>query len=239
MSGPAVLVTRAEPGASETAVRLREMGLRAIVSPALELRAVSPPPPLALEGAAGLVLSSANGVRFFAERSDQRDLVAWVVGPATEAAARAAGFTDIRSADGNANDLHDLIVSKASPDAGRLIHVANAEAAGDLVARLGQSGFEVDFAPLYEPVRALALTEPAKMALAAGRIAAILIHSAKGAEAFARLAGGRDFATVWLVAVSEKASEPLQSLDWAGTRIADKPNEDALLAALSGALTSP
>lgn len=229
-----ILVTRAEPGASETAARLTALGLFPVLSPALEIVATGRMPDAEMDGAAGLIFTSANGVRFFAEASARRDLPAWCVGPATSAAARQAGFDEVRNADGDADALFQAII--AAPDAGPLVHVANAHAAGELAARLEREGREVRFCPLYETVPARTLKPAAVTALKSGEIAAILFHSARGAEAFAELAAGYDVSHTAFIAVSAKALSPTLVLKPGFTAIAAQPNEDRLLAALHTAL---
>lgn len=236
MSRPGVLVTRAEPGCGETAARLAEMGYRPLASPALGLEPVDPPPPLPAGPLAGLVFTSANGVRAYAERAGDRSPRAWCVGPATLEAARKAGFGDAVSAEGAGDDLADLIIETANPTAGPLLHVANAAAGGQLAARLRQAGFTAHFAGLYHPVPATGFTREAETALRLGGVAAVLFHSAKGAEAFAPLAAGHDLTGTAAVAVSEKALDPVRRLDWQATASAARPNETALLAALAAAL---
>ena len=85
-----VIVTRAEPGASETMARLKTMGLQGISSPMLELAPLDVALP-DLSGIAHLVFTSANGVEhffdyFFKAFCDVRDLGSVrfaAVGPAT------------------------------------------------------------------------------------------------------------------------------------------------------------
>lgn len=231
---PRILVTRAEPGASETAMRVSALGLDPILSPALEIVATGHTPHSAIDGAAGLIFTSANGVRFFAEASLRRDLPTWCVGLATSEAAEEAGFADVRNADGDADTLFEVIA--AAPDAGPLVHVANAHAAGELAARLAGAGREVRFCPLYETVPAKALPPAAAAALKSGAVAAVLFHSARGAAAFAALAKDFDLSRTAFVAVSGKALAPALSLRPGRTAIADRPNEDRLLAALHTAL---
>lgn len=232
----AVLITRAEPGASETAARLEAMFYLPLVSPALDIVSTGASPDAALYGAAGLIFTSANGVRFFAAASDRRDLTAWCVGPATSEAAVEAGFSDIRHADGDAGDLFDLIA--AAPDTGPLVHLANAHAAGDLAARLQSIGREVRFCALYDTVPASSLTPDAEAALAEGRVSAVLIHSAKGARAFAALAFHHDLSRTALVGLSQKALAPAATVEAGQRLVAERPNEDSLLAALHTALAA-
>ena len=233
-----ILVTRAQPGADETAEALRRRGHHPIVSPALTLAPVAPAPEFTLSGLQGLLFTSANGVRAFAERCDERALTAWCVGPATDAAAREAGFRDRRCAHGDATALAELVRTTGDPDAGALLHVANAAAAGRLAARLREAGFEVRFAPLYTPQPAQAFTPEAEAALKHGTLAGVLFHSTKGAAAFAALADAVDLSATHAVAVSEAAFAPVSGLAWRTRHIAEAPNEAALLAALETALGS-
>ena len=55
MSEPCIVITRAQPGAQETAERVKAMNLRPVISPALSLELVDPVPSMPLEQAAGPV----------------------------------------------------------------------------------------------------------------------------------------------------------------------------------------
>jgi uroporphyrinogen-III synthase len=229
-----VIVTRAEPGATETMTRLKAMGLAAITSPMLALSALDVPLP-DLSGVTHLVFTSANGVRFFAEASALRGAKAWCVGPSTAAAARAAGFANVHEGAGDAADLAADMIAALPPGTGGILHVANEAAAGELVARLKAAGLGADFLALYETRPAQDLAPEAEAALAAGPVC-VLIHSAKAAAAFAWAAGALDQAIV--IAMSEAAARPLAGREIAALHVAAAPNEDALLDALAGAAGS-
>jgi uroporphyrinogen-III synthase len=224
-----VIITRAQPGAAETGARIAALGYVPILSSAIELRAITPPPDLSTTHTDGLIFTSANGVRFFAEMTDARTHTAWCVGPATASAAQIAGFTDMRNAHGNADDLATLIIAEAAPGA-RLLHVANEAAAGNLAATLRKAGFAVGFAAPYRAIAARALSPQAIDALSGP--CTVLIHSAKGAEAFAALAEPLAPPALSAIAVSEKAAAPLAGLCLVRLRIAAHPNEDGLMDAL-------
>ncbi len=235
MVTPPVIVTRAEPGASETVERLRAMGLTAISSPMLELKSLDLPMP-DLSGIYHLVFTSANGVRYFVDavggiNEQVADLTAWCVGPATTVAAKAAGFQRIVAGDGNANDLSDLILSSDGVEDG-FLHIANSAAAGNLVARLTEAGRKARFLALYETVPASGLDEEVKAALVSDAATLILFHSAKAAEAFANLTKGLPMDTNVVVAISGAATAPLESLNARAVVAAARPNEDALMEAV-------
>lgn len=233
-----VLITRAEPGASETAQRVEALGLSAIVSPVLCMKARGDTSLPALKALSGLIFTSANGVRAFSQRCDARNLPAWCVGPATAAAARAAGFVDVQESAGNAADLAQFIADNTAPTPAPLLHVANAAAKGDLRRHLETLGFAVDFAPLYEMRAAESLSPEADEMLAQPMPAIALIHSAKGAERFAQLVADRTILHLHAVAISAPAAAPLKALNLKAVHIAEAPNEDALFDALQSAIAT-
>lgn len=223
-----VLVTRAEPGASQTTERLAAMGFEPVLSPALELLARDELVP-DLDRFGGLVFTSANGVRFFAEATHDRGLPAWCVGPATASEALREGFSPVHESSGDAHDLAHYITHHWSGDARRLLHVANAAAKGNLKKALEAEGFRVTFLPLYEARPASGLSAEAVEALGSGDPVFCLIHSQKGADAYRSLAKGRDLSNTRFVAISAQAARPLEGLKAASVSIASHPDEQHLL----------
>jgi uroporphyrinogen-III synthase len=237
-SRPPILVIRAEPGASETAGRLKEMGLTPVVSPALGLSRTDATVP-DLSAFEGLIFTSANGVRFLIEACGPIPLPAWCVGPATASEALREGFSPVYQSSGDAHDLAHYIAHHWDEDRPRsLLHVANSAAKGIVKEALEAEGFTVTFAPLYEATHAAALSAPAKSALTSGEPVICLIHSAKGAEAFQSLADGIDLSSVTFVAISEQAARPVRSVAGAAIFIASHPDEPHLMDALQGVLAA-
>ena len=102
-----VWVTRPEEDAAELAEALRAEGVEVLVEPLLRI-VYTDGPPLDLTGVQALIATSANGVRAFARRNQQRDVPVLAVGAATARAARAAGFTSVESAAGDVAALARL-----------------------------------------------------------------------------------------------------------------------------------
>lgn len=226
-----VMVTRSEPGASETAGRLAAMGYLPIVEP---LFAVEPMPNVALPAFGALAFTSANGVRVFAQLSSRRDVPVFCVGARTAEAAREIGFADVTSADGDVGALERLILGShlgALPAGRFLLHSGNEESRGDLVDRLVSRGISAGFVATF---RAAPAEEPGPMLAAhlSGRASfeAVLIHSSRAAKILAGLLTP-DSAELNVAAISAAAAEPLRG---AARRceIAARPSEPALLKAL-------
>lgn len=231
-----VLVTRTAPGAAETATRLGELGIKAVVSPVLDLAArdVQLPP---LDRYEGLIFTSANGVRFFADATGERSLAAWCVGPATASEAIREGFSPVHQSSGDAGDLAHFIAHHWHAGRARhLLHIANSAAKGIVKDALGKEGFEVDFLALYETRTAPALSADAAALLDGAEPFIVLIHSAKGAGGILSLAGDRLDRGQVFVAISAQAAAPLVEKGFTNVTLADHPDEGHLLAALDRVL---
>lgn len=237
MTSPPIIITRSQPGADQTAKALKERGLTAIVTPAIELsRSEASLPDLSAYG--GLIFTSANGVRFLSAETDARDLPAWCVGPATASEALLEGYSPVHQSSGNAEDLaHYIAHHWPSGQSKRLLHVANSAAKGIVKAALEREGFEVDFLALYEAANAPAL-HPDAVAAIVGGPSIVLIHSAKGARAFIELSAGLDLQRVSYVAISGQAAGPLREGGEDQIEIADHPDEAHLLEALDRLLAA-
>src|SRR3954465_6435869 len=105
-----LLVTRPEPDNQRTAAALRAMGHDVMLAPMLRIEAV-PGADLGAPPWAAILLTSANGARAVADHPRRSELIALpvlAVGRSSADAARAAGFADVASADGGADDLARL-----------------------------------------------------------------------------------------------------------------------------------
>lgn len=222
-----VLVTRSEPGASETAERLSAAGYLPIVEPVFAIE----PLPAEVPEFDALAFTSANGARQFATLSERKDVPVFCVGARTAEAAREAGFTNVTSADGDADTLAAAIIRQL-PRQSRLLHPGNEESRGDLSGRLRNAGYMAAFLPVF---RAVARPKPGPVLAAhlAGERAfeVVLIHSPRGAAILAGFAAGSN-ALLNIVAISGAAATPL-AMAARRTEIATAPNERALLSALA------
>ncbi|MES2834893.1 MAG: uroporphyrinogen-III synthase [Pseudomonadota bacterium] len=211
-----VWVTRAEPGAARTAVRLTALGFEPLVAPVLAIRPLSPA--IDLTDIAALAFTSVNGVAAFAARIPERDRPVFTVGDATAQAARDAGFTDVRSA---AGDIHALAALIAAAALGPVLAPGAAEPAGDLAALLEGKA----------EVRALAVYEAVETDIPApAGFDAVLVHSPRASRALAMHAWALDDRLA--VAISAAAAALLEDLGLREIRIASAPTEAALLQGL-------
>jgi uroporphyrinogen-III synthase len=238
-SGLRALVTRPREEADSLIAALATRRVEALVEPLMEIN-YQAPEALDLNGVQAILCTSANGVRALARTSGERGVPLLAVGDATAARARAEGFGSVESAAGDVGDLARLAGVRLRPEEGALLHVAGNVVAGDLDGLLRAQGFTVARRVLYEARAAAALSPAAADSLRAGAIAFALFFSPRTAAIFVRLAdvAGVDecCARITAVSISGAADAALAALPWHDRRIAERPNQSALLDALDQVL---
>lgn len=220
--GAPVWITRARPGALATADRVAALGFTPLIDPLLAVETLDVQ--LDLSHAAALAFTSANGVEAFARLSDERGLPVFAVGKATARAAHGAGFVSVSSADGDVEDLCDLIVRGA---AGPVLWAGAQEPAGDLVGMLRGCGVMARGVAVYETIE----RAPSEVILA--RLDApltALLHSPRAARILAAMLRERSAPTLRVLCLSQAVAAPLLDLIEPGSvAFAPRPDETALL----------
>lgn len=230
-----VLVTRPEGEGERTAAALRARGQEVVLAPLLRIEPIADAELGAGPWGAAL-FTSANAVRAIAAHrrfAEIAGLPAYVVGRRTCAAAAAAGFTPIFSADGDVDDLVALVAARR-PDAARpLIYLAGEERARDLAGALLSLGLRVETAVVYRALTVEAFEPAVRSLLAAGRIDAVLHYSARSARAYlaALSAAGIADSSIHIkhLCISSAVAAALIAAGAQRVEIAPAPNETALL----------
>jgi uroporphyrinogen-III synthase len=229
----AVLITRPEPGAGETAARITALGLRPIIAPLLMIapRRANLPPSARVQA---IVATSRNAIP--ALPASHRHLPLFAVGAATARHASAAGFEQVTSADANADALTALLAQACDREAGSLLLVTGQDQGTALASELRARGFRVVRRVAYASVPVTVLPDSVHRAFAGGNLSAALFFSAETARTCVRLLQAarldHTVATVAALAIGPSTAVALQRLPWRRIRVAAQPNQDAMLALL-------
>lgn len=229
-----MLVTRPEPDASETAARLRALGIEPVIAPLLvqHVEETSLPDPA---GFAAIAVTSANALRALAERGElvrYAHLRLFAVGDKTAALARELGFADVTSAEGNFGMLVEKLAHAGLT--GPIWYPAAREQAGDLARSLAPFGLMVITSVVYR--MDAVVPENAKMAAAItdNDVKAALLYSKRASQAFVsvtkalKVPDPAKFLT--LLCLSENVAQPLVDAHFVRIGLADHPSEEAMLA---------
>lgn len=234
------LVTRPREDSDSVARTLEARGLDVMIEPLLDIEPV-PEARVDADGAQGILVTSANGIRALARLHGDRTLPVWAVGDASATVARALGYVQVESAGGDVDTLAELVTRRVDPARGVLLHAAGSVTAGDLAGLLEAQGYRVRRQVLYRAVTASRLSPDLRQALETGTIHLALFFSPRTAATFVRLitaAGlGDAVARITAYGLSANVSAQLAPLPWARLRQAAEPTQAALLAALDLDLT--
>lgn len=204
-----LVILRPEPAAARTAEQARAMGLTVRILPLFEIVPLpwSAPDPAGFDG---LVLTSANAVRFGGEQlGTLSPLPVHAVGAATAAAARAAGLSVVSVGEAGARNM-DL-------PGGRLLHLA------------GRDHFPVGAAMTISVYEARAIEHPAGVEEL--RHCVVAVHSPRAGRRLAELASHRS--SIAVAAISPAAAEACAA-GWQCVHASPQPTDEALLALAAG-----
>jgi uroporphyrinogen-III synthase len=229
-----ILVTRPEPDGERTAQKLRARGCDVLLGPVLRIRhleeadlRVGPWDAVAMTSA-----NAAHALERHSRRLEVTRLPVMTVGRRTAEAARALGFSDIASADGNEAALAHLIgvhVARGN----KILYLAGEDRAGDLATAVAPHGVRVETVVVYRAVAAERLPDEATAALRAGEVNGVLHFSRRSAVIYldcARAAGVLDSALrPFHYCLSQAVAEPLLAAGASRVMVAQSPEENALL----------
>ena len=240
---PTILVTRPEPH-DETMDRLRALGYQTLSSPLLRIIPTHAPIP-ALRLYQAILLTSPKAVGFDwpnipqhqIPQQDLRSLPCLCVGDRTAAAARAKGFTHVISASGDGHDLIDLLRQTFAPEKGSLLHICGEHRTVHHTDILQTLGYAVIPWAIYRAQQATDLSPDTLHALQAGQVDAVLLYSARTAEALRTILNQHAelqhcCSTVVALGLSQTIIDVLSGTAWRHLAAAPAPTEDDLLQTL-------
>ena len=92
----------------------------------------------------GIIFTSTNAIKFLHKKNIDKKLKCFCVGSATEKKARSVGFQNIFAAEGNVNNLKELILQNFKPSEGILIYISGEIISSDLDKELISSGYTIE-----------------------------------------------------------------------------------------------
>ena len=225
-----LLVTRPEPDNARTAAALRNKGHEVVLAPLLYIESVANAelgePPWA-----AVLLTSSNGARALAHHPRRAELLALpvlAVGHSSAEVARTAGFADVTSAGGDANDLARLAAQRFSGARHPLLYLAGEDRSGELAI----PGLTVRTVVVYRAAKAEKFPSAVRSALEEGSVDGVLHFSRRSVETY--LDCSRDLIGPALkpahYCLSARAAEPLRHAGAPQIHVASQPDEASLLA---------
>ena len=181
----------------------------------------------------GIIFTSSNAIKFLDTKSVDKKINCFCVGSATESKAKSIGFQNIFSADGNVNNLKELILQNFNSSDGKLLYVSGEIISNDLDQILISEGYNIQRIINYKanPVEKFSDTFIEKLKLNMPEI--VYVHSQNSAISFLNLIKNYELVNLWmdtnLMCIGEKTSAVLNEIKWKKIFLFNPGEEEFLL----------
>ena len=241
---PKILITRPKSDGKNVAVALEKLGCKTLISPVLSIepRAQAKNEFLTAfeKPVQALIVTSKHAVMGLAPCVPSLKIPVIAVGTVTAAAAYAQGFTNVHTANGNAQDVIEYIKKHISPNAGMLIHAAGKHLSTDTALILNDAGLHTEKIVTYQARSASNLSPETLQAIKERSLWGATFFSKRSAEIFMKIIRDASLLDslkhIRAFALSPAIAAALQQDYWHAVYAAAQPAQSALLNVISDQL---
>ena len=137
-----ILLTRPLEDCTEMIIKFKSLGHQVSHIPLLKIDKVDYEQINSLDFK-GIIFTSANSIKFLDLKSIDKNLLCFCVGSATEKKARSVGFQNVIAAEGNVENLKELILQNFNKKDGNLIYISGEIVSVDLDHQLSKEGYNI------------------------------------------------------------------------------------------------
>ena len=227
-----ILLTRPLEDSSEMIIKFKSLGHQVSHLPLLNIEKIDYGQINFLDFK-GIIFTSTNAVKFLDYKSIDKNLLCFCVGSATEKKARSIGFQNVIAAEGNVDNLKELILQNFDQKDGQLIYISGETISIDLDRELTNESYSVkrivNYRTIYNQkfddnfVRQLMLKIPDM----------VYIYSQNSASSFLNFIKINQSETLWmstnLMCIGEKTSSILNEIKWKKIFLFNPGEEEFLL----------
>ena len=181
----------------------------------------------------GIIFTSSNAIKYLDLKKIDKKINCFCVGNITEKKARSVGFQNIFSAEGNVNNLKELILQNVNSSDGKLIYISGETISDNLDQKLISEGYNIKRIINYvvKPVEKFNDNFIEKLKLKMPDI--VYVYSQNSAMSFINLIKNYQLDTLWmntnLMCIGEKTSAVLNEIKWKKIFIFNPGEEEFLL----------
>lgn len=231
-----VVITRPEPGLSETILKVQKLGWKTLALPLMNVNQLSVEF-TNIDQIQAILFTSRQAIistvkLFIRQDIRYRDIPVFAVGDITAHDAKIAGFEKVQSAHKDSNALNDLIQRELFPKQGGLLFPVGKGQGKKLISNLQNSGFKMIVEEVYETRRKDFIPFFFIEKLKQGEINTILFFSSETAQFFKDLLYEEYrylLNQIYAIAISEKVKKVLENFQWKGIVVADHPSTESML----------
>ena len=227
-----ILLTRQLEDCSELIIRLKQLGHIVSHLPLLTVEKVSYDS-INFPNFGGIIFTSANAIKFLDLKSIDKKILCFCVGEATEKTARNNGFQNVIAAEGNVENLKELILQNFDKKDGSLIYISGETVSTDLDQQLLKVGYNVKRIVNYRTSHNKNLNEEFVMELKQKMPDIVYVYSQNSAASFLNYIKLQQLESLWmntnLMCIGEKTSSILNEIKWKKIFLFNPGEEEFLL----------
>ena len=181
----------------------------------------------------GIIFTSSNAIKFLDIKNIDKKKTCFCVGSATEKKARSVGFQNIFAADGNVDNLKELILQNLNPSEGKLLYISGEIISGNLDQKLILNGYTIERVINYRANQIEKYDEVFIEKLKLKMPEITYIYSQNSAINFLKMIKNYQLETMWmntnLMCIGEKTSSILNEIKWKKIFLFNPGEEEFLL----------
>jgi len=180
-----------------------------------------------------IVFTSANAVKFLNVKKIDKKILCFCVGNATEKKARGVGFQNVIAAEGNVQNLKELIFQNLNPKKGKMVYVSGETISINLDQELLKEGYNIKRIINYRTYQNNNFDENFVNKLKLYIPDIVYIYSQNSAMSFLKFIKLHKLDNIWmntnLMCIGEKTSAILNEIKWKKIFLFNPGEEEFLL----------
>ena len=227
-----ILLTRPLEDCSEMILKFKSLGHQVSHLPLLIVEKVNYEL-INFSSFGGIIFTSANAIKFLDLKSIDKKILCFCVGEATEKTARNNGFQNVIAAEGNVENLKELILQNFDKKDGSLIYISGETVSTDLDQQLLKVGYNVKRIVNYRTLHNKNFNEKFVTELKQKMPDIVYVYSQNSAASFLNYIKLHQLESLWmntnLMCIGEKTSSILNEIKWKKIFLFNPGEEEFLL----------
>ena len=227
-----ILLTRPLEDCSEMIIKFKSLGHQVSHLPLLRVDKVNYGQ-INFSNFKGIIFTSANSIKFLDLKSIDKNLLCFCVGSATEKKARSVGFQNVIAAEGNVENLKELILQNFNQKDGNLIYISGKTVSVDLDHQLSKEGYNIERVINYRTTHNQNFNDEFVNELKLNMPDMVYVYSQNSAFSLLNFIKMHQSESLWmntnLMCIGEKTSSILNEIKWKKIFLFNPGEEEFLL----------
>ena len=227
-----ILFTRPLEDCSEMIVKFKSLGNQVSHLPLLRIDKVNYEQ-INFSDFKGIIFTSANAVKFLNLRDINKNILCFCVGSATEKKARSVGFQNVFAAEGNVENLKELLLQNFNQKDGPLIYISGETISIDLDQQLLKEGYSIKRIINYKSSHNQNFDDRFVKQLKLNMPDMVYVYSQNSASSLLNFIKMYQLESLWmdtnLMCIGEKTSSILNEIKWKKIFLFNPGEEEFLL----------